>query len=155
MTDNFFHLGVIALAFPQARVIYCRRDPLDLCLSCYFQNFKEVDFAWSLEDLGHYYREHQRLLAHWKSVLPLDILEVRYEDLVACQNTVSRNMIAFCGLEWEDRCLTFHKNPRPVQTPSALQVRQPIYTRAVGRWKKYAKHLEALRRALGMAGPQG
>jgi tetratricopeptide (TPR) repeat protein len=150
MPQNFLYLGAIGLLFPRARIIDCRRDPLDVCLSCYFQNFSLVPFAWSLEDLGVYHTEYERLMAHWKKVLPLQIMEVRYEDLVARQEAVSREMIAFCGLEWEDRCLAFHKNPRLVRTASAAQVRRPMYTSAIGRWQKYTAHLEPLRRTLGM-----
>ncbi len=146
---NFLYLGVIALLFPRARVIHCRRDPLDVCLSCYFQDFKEVNYASSLEDLGLYYREYQRLMTHWRNVLPLRLLDIHYENLVANQEATSRELVAFCGLQWEDRCLAFHKNPRPVQTLSAVQVRRPIYNNAVGRWKKYAAYLERVRKALG------
>jgi len=150
MPDNFLHLGVIAHLFPRARVIHCHRDPLDTCMSCYFQNFKGVNYSWSLEDLGHYHRDYERLMAHWKRVLPLQMLDVSYEDLVARQEAVTREMVAFCGLDWEDRCLAFQDNPRVVQTVSAVQVRRPMYSSSIGRWKKYAAHLEPLRRALGM-----
>jgi Tfp pilus assembly protein PilF len=147
--ENFLHLGIIAKVFPQAHIIHCRRDPLDVCLSCYFQNFKGVDYSWSLEDLGCYHQQYQRLMTHWKNVLPLRIMEVRYEDLVTHQEEVSRKMIDFCGLPWENRCLAFHTNPRPVQTVSAVQVRRPMYASSIGRWRKYAQHLDPLRRALG------
>ena len=150
MPHNFMHLGLIALLFPKARVIHCRRDPLDVCLSCYFQNFKEINYASSLEDLGLYYREYERLMAHWQRVLPLRMLDIRYEDLVANQELTTRELINVCGLAWEDRCLAFHKNPRPVQTLSALQVRRPIFRNSVGRWKNYAAHLEPVRKALGL-----
>ncbi|HYV35824.1 MAG TPA: sulfotransferase [Gemmataceae bacterium] len=150
MPDNFLLLGLIARMYPHARIIHCRRDPLDVCLSCYFQNFGGVVYSWSLEDLGLYYREYERLMAHWHHVLPLQVYDVRYEDLVARQEQVSRELVAFCGLKWEDRCLEFHKNPRPVKTASALQVRRPMYTSSLARWKHYSAHLEPLRRALGM-----
>lgn len=150
MPDNFLHLGLIAVLFPNARVVHCRRDPLDVCTSCYFQNFKGVNFSWSLENLGHYHRDYGRLMAHWRSVLPLKIFEVDYEDMVANQEQVSRRLVAFTGLPWEDRCLAFHKNPRVVQTASAVQVRQPIYNSSIGRWKRYAAQLEPLRLALGL-----
>jgi hypothetical protein len=155
MPQNFLYLGLIALLFPKARIIDCRRDPLDVCLSCYFQNFSGVEFAWSLEDLGTYHAEYERLMAHWKQVLPLRIMEVQYEDLVARQEAVSRELIAFCGLEWQDRCLAFHENRRPVRTASAAQVRRPMYASSVGRWKHYAAHLEPLRQALAAADERG
>jgi hypothetical protein len=151
MPDNFSHLGLIALLFPRARVIHCRRDPLDVCLSCYFQNFESIPFAASLEDLGHYHREYERLMAHWQRVLPLRMMEVRYEDLVARQEPISRELVAFCGLEWQERCLAFYENPRPIRTASVLQVRRPMYANSVGRWRRYAAHLEPLRKALGLA----
>jgi tetratricopeptide (TPR) repeat protein len=150
MPGNFLHLGLIALLFPHARVIHCVRDPLDVCLSCYFQNFSKITYSLSLEDLGFYYRDYERLMAHWRRVLPLRMIEVRYEDLVARQHSVSRDLVAFCGLEWNDSCLSFYKNRRPVQTASVLQVRRPIYSNSVGRWQRYAAYLEPLRNALGL-----
>jgi tetratricopeptide (TPR) repeat protein len=151
MPQNFLHLGVIAVLFPRCRIIHCRRDPLDVCLSCYFQNFNKVGFSWSLEDLGHYYVEYERLMAHWQRVLPLQIMEVNYEDLVARQEAVSRKLVAFCGLDWEDHCLAFHQSSQRVNTASAIQVRQPMYSSSVGRSQKYATHLEPLRRVLSLA----
>ena len=149
MLDNFLHLGLLAVLFPRARVIHCRRDPRDVCLSCFFQYFKGLSFTWDLDDLGHYYRDYERLMAHWRSVLPLPMLEVAYEDVVADLESASRQLVAFCGLEWEERCLRFNENQRMVQTMSRMQVRQPIYTSAVARWQRYAVHLEPLLRALG------
>ena len=145
---NYLHLGLLAALLPRARVIHCRRDPRDLCLSCYFQQFREVNFAWDLGDLGRYYRSYERLMDHWHAVLPVQPLDVVYEDLVANPEAVSRQMVAFCGLEWDDRCLSFYANRRPVQTMSKLQVRQPIYTTSVGRWRRYEKHLGPLLEAL-------
>jgi len=145
---NYLHLGLLAILFPRARVIHCRRDPRDLCLSCYFQQFREVNFAWDLADLGRYYRAYERLMDHWRAVLPVQPLEVAYEDLVANPEAVSRRMVAFCGLDWDDRCLAFYENRRPVQTMSKLQVRRPIYTTSVGRWRRYEKHLGPLLEAL-------
>ena len=150
MPQNFLHLGLIALLFPKARVIHCRRDPLDVCLSCYFQNFHRANFAWSLEDLGQYHAEYERLMAHWQDVLPLRMMEVRYEDLVTRQEELTRELVRFCGLEWEDSCLSFHKNSRRVQTASALQVRRPMYNSSIGRWHKYRTQLEPLRQSLGL-----
>lgn len=150
MPLNFLHLGLIRTLFPRAPVIHCRRDPFDTCLSCYFQNFESINFTTSLEDIGHYYREYERLMNHWQTVLPGPMLEVHYEDLVANQEAVTRRMVAFCGLEWNGDCLRFHENPRPVRTASFLQVRRPIYSSSVGRWKRYAAHLGPLFNALGV-----
>ena len=149
MLDNFFHLGLLATLFPRSRVIHCKRDPRDVCLSCYFQFFRGLRFTWDLEDLGRCHRDYERMMAHWKVVLPIPMLEVVYEDVVADLETASRRIVAFCGLEWEDRCLRFHENDRKVHTMSRVQVRQPIYKSSVGRWRRYEAHLEPLLRALG------
>ncbi len=147
---NFLHLGLIATLFPRARIIHCRRDPVDTCLSCYFQNFGEpMGFTLDLEHLGLYYREYERLMAHWAQVLPVPVFELDYEELTADQEAVSRRLVAFCGLEWDERCLRFHETRRPVRTASTLQVRRPMYRDAVGRWKRYAAHLGPLLEALG------
>jgi tetratricopeptide (TPR) repeat protein len=150
MPTNFFHLGLIALLFPKARVIHCRRDPLDTCLSCYFSDFKKSPpYHYRLEDVGFYYRLYLRLMDHWRAALPLAMLEVQYEELVGRCEELSRRMIDFCGLAWDDRCLRYYESRRPVQTSSVWQVRQPIYTTSINRWKHYVKHLEPLLRALG------
>jgi hypothetical protein len=145
---NFLHLGLIATLFPRARIIHCRRDPLDVCVSCYTSYFRGLHFTWDLNDLGQYYRQYERLMAHWRTVLPLPILDVVYEELVADPEAVSRELVAFCGLDWDARCLAFHENPRAVHTVSALQVRRPMYTNSVGRWRRYAAHLQPLLEAL-------
>ncbi len=149
MPANFLHLGLIRLLFPEAHIIHCIRDPLDTCLSCYFQNFGPgLSFSYDLEHLGAYYREYLRLMAHWRDVLHLPMLEVRYEDLVEHQERVSRDIVAFCGLEWDDRCLRFYEAPRLAATASYDQVRQPLYKGSVGRWRHYADHLGSLARAI-------
>ena len=137
-TVNSDFLGLIYSVFPNARVIYMQRDPVDTCLSCYFQQFLTgINFAFDLSDLVHYYREHQRIMAHWRAVLPPGfILEVPYEELVADQEAWSRKMIDFIGLEWDARCLEFHTNRRQVTTASTWQVRQKIYKSSVARWRQ-------------------
>jgi tetratricopeptide (TPR) repeat protein len=158
MPVNLFHLGIIATLFPRARVIHCRRDPVDVCLSCYFQNFANPHlFTLDLRHLGHYYREYERVMAHWVKVLPLPLFELHYEELTADPEAASRRLVAFCGLEWDERCLRFHDNQRLVHTSSLLQVRQPIYRDAVGRWKRYEAHLQPLLEALreDEPGPSG
>jgi tetratricopeptide (TPR) repeat protein len=149
MPTNFEHLGLIAALFPRARIIHCRREPLDVCLSCYFQHFGSMYFTCDLEDLAAFYLDYERLMAHWRAVLPLPLLEVAYEDLVSDPETVSRRILAFCGLPWDERCLAFHQTLRRVRTMSMAQVRQPIYQRSVGRWRHYAAHLQPLLKALG------
>jgi tetratricopeptide (TPR) repeat protein len=150
MTINFLHLGLIALLFPKARIIHCRRDPRDICLSCFFHNFASpgLSFTFALEDLGFYYQQYERLMEHWRRVLPMPIFEIRYEELVREPEKWTRALLDFCGLEWDERCLAFHQTERPVKTASALQVRQPMYTRSVGRWKPYETHLQPLLRAM-------
>jgi tetratricopeptide (TPR) repeat protein len=146
---NFCHLGFISLLFPNAKIIHCRRHPLDTCLSCYMQDLQESRFTTTFEALGAYYQQYRRIMDHWRRVLPIRMLEVQYEDLVARQAEVSREMLAYCGLPWEDACLAFHKNPRRVHTASYLQVRQPIYNSSLQRWRRYEKHLQPLVAALG------
>jgi tetratricopeptide (TPR) repeat protein len=147
---NSDFLGLIYTVFPNARVIHMQRDPIDTCLSCYFQQFLlGINYSFDLSDLAHYYREHQRMMAHWHAVLPPGfILEVPYEELVADQETWSRKMLSFIGLEWDARCLEFHANGKPTTTASAWQVRQKIYKTSVARWRNYEKFIGPLR-ALG------
>ncbi len=147
--DNFLHLGIIATVFPRARIIHCRRDPVDVCLSCYMHNFKDLNFTCSLENIGTWYCCYEHLMAHWSGVLPLSIHEVKYEQLVQNQQEVTQKLLAFCGLDWDERCLAFHKTRRAVRTSSAVQVRKPVYRQAMGRWQHYRGHLGPLFDALG------
>jgi hypothetical protein len=148
MPHNYLHLGLIATLLPRARIVHCRRDPMDVCTAAYLQNFKWLPYAASMEDIGFYYCQYERLMQHWRQVLPVAVHEVSYDEMVANQEAVSRRLLAFCGLEWDDRCLAFYESQRPVQTASKLQVRQPIYTRSVARWQRFANHLQPLRDAL-------
>ena len=110
MPDNHLRLGLIAMLFPGARIIHCTRDPLDTCLSCYFQTFGPgLSYTYDLNALAIYYTQYQRLMAHWKTVLDLPLLEVNYEHMVTNQEKVTRELIDFCGLEWDERCLHFHE----------------------------------------------
>ena len=145
MPGNVFHLALIATLFPQARVILCRRDPRDNCLSCYFQHFaKKLLYIYDLADCGRQYLETERLTDHWLKTLPLRMLEIRYEELVADQEGQSRRLIEFLGLPWDPACLEFHRTQRTVATASVWQVRQPMYSRSVGRWRHYERHLTPL-----------
>lgn len=149
MPHNFLHLGLIELLFPGAKVIHCLREPLDTCLSCYFQDFgARHTYTGDLVHLGEYYVQYERLMRHWQEVLSIPILDIRYEELVADQERLSRSMVEFCGLEWDDRCLQFYKSDRVIKTASYDQVRQPIYGKSVARWKNYEAHLEPLITAL-------
>ena len=144
---NSDYLGVIHSVLPNARIIYLRRDPIDTCLSCYFQQFSPaLNFTMDLSDLAHYYREHHRLITHWRSVLPPEtILDVPYEGLIADQEGWTRRILAFLDLEWDERCLDFHTTQRTVSTASYWQVRQRIYRDSVGRWRNYEKFIGPLR----------
>lgn len=150
MPWNFLHLGFIALLFPRARVIHCRRSPLDTCLSIFFQRFTgRHPYSSDLGDLGHYYRDYERLMEHWRKVLPPGmLLEVAYEEMVENPEEMSRKLIGFCGLEWNERCLKFNESDRAVRTASSWQVRQPIYKTSKERWKRYERHLGPLIEAL-------
>ena len=147
---NYRFLGLIALLFPGARVIHCRRDPRDTCLSCYFSYLlpESNPFASDLADLGFAYREYERLMQHWAEVLPLPILEVPYEAVVDDAETWIRRIVDFLGLPWHDACLDFHTSGRAVRTLSYDQVRRPIYRSSIARHEHYTEHLEPLRRAL-------
>jgi tetratricopeptide (TPR) repeat protein len=144
---NSDYLGVIHSVFPNARIIYMRRDPIDTCLSCYFQHFAlTLNFSLDLSDLAHYYAEHARLISHWRKVLPPGtILDVPYEELVANQEVWTRKILDFLGLAWDERCLQFHTTQRAVVTSSYWQVRQPLYRGSVQRWRKYSKFIGPLR----------
>jgi tetratricopeptide (TPR) repeat protein len=153
MPSNFLFVGLIYLALPNAKIIHTMRDPVDTCVSCFSKLFAHgQEFTYELGELGRYYKRYERLMAHWRSVLPAGrILDVRYEDVVADLETQARRILAYCELPWDDRCLSFHKTERPVRTASVMQVRQPIYKSAVGRWRDYEEFLGPLLEALGVS----
>ena len=155
MLDNIFELALIAVLFPGARIILSTRDPRDTCLSCFFQRFSGSSqlFSYDLLDCGRRYLEQQRLVTHWQQVLPLRMIEVKYETLVTDLETESRRLIEFLGLPWEAACLDFHLTNRAVLTASSWQVRQPLYTRSIGRWQAYQAQLAPLLRLLDAAEP--
>ncbi|MCP3904261.1 MAG: tetratricopeptide repeat protein [Planctomycetes bacterium] len=147
---NYFHLGLIEVLFPRGRVIHCRRDVVDTCLSCYMEPLppRMVPFASDLEMLGRYYREYERLMEYWRDVLEVPFLEVDYEALVNDQEATTRQIIDFCGLPWDDACLRFHEVRRAERTLSLDQVRKPVYRSSVGRAERFGAHLDPLRAAL-------
>ena len=150
MPQNFFFVGLIKLALPHAKIIHCKRSPLDTCLSCYSLHFPYGQaFSNELTELGLYYKEYYRLMCHWKAVLSDEILDISYESLVEKPKLGTKKLLDFCELPWENQCLEFHKTMRQVTTASASQVRKPIYKTAVNRWKKFESHLQPLIRALG------
>jgi len=151
LPQNTAVLGLAQLALPDAHVIYCRRDPRDVCLSCYFTDFRVGNlFAWNLEHLGRYHLGQDRLMAHWQQVLDLPILSVDYERMVTHTEDVARGIIDFIGLDWDDRCLRFHESARVVRTASSMQVRRPVYRTSVGRHERYRRHLGGLYATLGL-----
>ncbi len=147
-TSNFHFIGLIGLLFPNARIIHCCRDKLDVCLSCFFQNFDNVPHSFDLRHLGKYFRHYERLMNHWRRVSSLRMLDVNYEDLVTNQTIVTKRIIEFCGLEWDGRCLDFETHGRGVSTASQWQVRKPLHARSVNRWKNYEPFLQPLLEAL-------
>lgn len=152
MPANFLYAGVIPLALPGARIIHCRRDPVDTCLSCYSKHFGgEQAFAYDLAELGRFHRAYETLMARLKEVLPAQrFIEVDYEAVVDDLEGQARRLVDFIGLPWDDACLDFHKTRRVVRTASVAQVRQPIYTTSKGRWRKHAAQLGPLLAALGI-----
>ena len=146
LPTNFLFLGLIHAALPGARIIHLRRHPIDTCLSIYFQHFEAANtYTNDLGDLAHYYGEYRRLMAHWRSVLPRDvILEVPYEGLVADLPSWARRMLEFIGVPWDTRCLEFDRTARPVVTASKWQVRQKLFASSVGRWRHYERFVTPL-----------
>jgi tetratricopeptide (TPR) repeat protein len=143
--DNIFSLGLISMLFPNSRVIICHRDGRDNVLSCYFQRFSDsMGFSTDLVDCGLRYLETARLAAHWRKTLPIRVLDMPYETLVADFEGQARRMIEFIGLDWHPACLKYYETVRTVNTPSTWQVRQPIYFSSVGRWRNYERHLKPL-----------
>ncbi|MEM7503469.1 MAG: sulfotransferase [Pseudomonadota bacterium] len=149
---NFWHLGLVALALPNAKIIHCTRDIRDNGLSIFSQNFNPGQ-RWStdLADIGYYWQGYQRLMAHWRKTTALEFIDVSYEDTVIDTEGQARRLLRFLGLEWDEGVLSFHKNDRAVQTPSRWQVRQPIYSASKARWRRYERYLEALINAAGDA----
>ena len=157
MPLNVLYAGLIHRALPEARIICLRRHPMDACLSNFRQlfatGFSYYNYAYDLEDVARYYLGFDRLVNHWRAVLPADrFTEVAYEDVVADQEATTRRLLAFCGLPWDARCLDFHQNAAPVATASSVQVRQPLYASSVGRWRRYGAALAPMRAILVAGG---
>jgi len=145
MPHNFDHLWLVEALFPNCHVIHCVRDPRDTCLSCYLTDFSEGNaFSSDLGHLASFHRDYRRLMEHWKKVLSVPILEVRYEDLVADAKGQTARMLEFLDLPWDENCLDFHNSKRTVVTASREQVRKPLYASSVGRWRHYEKHIPEL-----------
>ena len=151
MPANFFAVGLIHLMLPNAKIIHVNRNPVDTCLSCFTRLFnRKQEHTYDLAELGRYYVDYARLMEHWRNVLPAGaFLDIHYEDIVTDQEAQARKLIEYCGLEWNDACLNFHKTKRSVRTASLTQVRQPIYNSSVERWRPYEKFLGPLLDELG------
>ncbi len=151
--DNFLHLGFIAKAFPGARIIHLKRNPMDSCFSMFKQVFTwAYKFSYSLADLGRYYVAYDRLARHWSLLLGERLIEVEYERLVSDQEAQTRELIAKLGLEFEEACLDFERNVAASTTASSVQIREKAHTRSVNRWQSFEQHLEPLRAYLEAAG---
>jgi len=153
---NFMYLGLIRLALPGAKLICLRRDPMDTCLSNYRQlfatGFRHYYYSYDLLDCGRYYLRFDQLIRHWQEVLPGGLLELDYEELVTDPEAAAKKLVAYCGLPWEQQCLDFHHRGASVATASAVQVRQPIYQNAIGRWRRYGDAMQPLYELLSAAG---
>lgn len=151
MPANFFHIGLIHLILPNAKIVHVQRNPLDTCISCFTRLFSHnQNNTYDLKELGAYYRLYADLMDHWKKVLPKNsFYNISYESLVENNEEEAKKLIEFCDLKWDDSCLEFHKNKRNIRTASVTQVRQPIYKSSVDRWKKYEKFIEPLVNSLG------
>ena len=156
MPMNFFYIGFIHLALPNAKIVCLRRQPMDACLANFRQLFRlnhsYYNYAYDLSDIAEYYVLFDHLMGHWEALLPGRVLQIAYEDIVADQEAQTRRLLEFCDLDWEDACLDFHLNKSPIATASAVQARQPIYSGSIGRWKRYGGRLESMRKQLEAGG---
>jgi tetratricopeptide (TPR) repeat protein len=148
LPDNYLVLGLLAALFPQATFIHCRRNLRDIAVSCWLTDFTAIPWANDIQEMAARFGQYLRLMAHWRKVLPVPLHEVVYEEMVSDLEGTARRLIAACGLEWDPACLEFYRTRRAVRTASVAQVRQPVYTKSVGRWKNYATHLADLFAAL-------
>lgn len=144
MPDNYAHVGLLSVLFPNAVFVHCRRDLRDVAVSCWMTDFGSIRWAWSRESIASRFREYLRLIEHWRAVLPIAMHEINYEETVSDLEGVARRLVAACDLDWDSSCLHFHETERPVRTASVTQVRQPIYTKSVCRWKNYSNYLSDL-----------
>jgi tetratricopeptide (TPR) repeat protein len=148
--DNFLYIGLIKTLFPNARIVHTTRHPLDNCLSIHFLHLDHgMGYALDLADIAHYYRQYRRLMAHWKASFGADILDFDYDALVHEPRPAIERLLAHCGLDWEEACLSPERSRGAVKTASVWQVRETLYRRSSGRWRNYARHLGPLREQLG------
>jgi hypothetical protein len=153
MPLNYLYCGLIRRALPNARIVHLTRHPLAVCYAIYKTLFKDgYPFSYDLGEIGRYYVSYRKLMDHWCATLPGAVHELKYEQLVTDQVGETRRLLEFCGLDWEEACLSFHRNPSPTTTASATQVRQSLYDSSIAQWRHYAPQLEGLRRQLIAAG---
>ncbi len=146
MPRNFLFIGLILTILPQARIVHCQRSPMDTCFSCYALHFpRGQEFSYNMVELGNYYVLYRRLMEHWHRVAPGQILDINYEDVILDTEVTTRELIDFCGLDWDKSCLEFHKTKRLISTASATQVREPIHSRSMERWRRFEEQLQPLK----------
>ncbi len=148
MPDNYMYLGLLAILFPNAVFIHCRRNLRDVAVSCWMTNFRSIRWANDPEHIGRRFTQYLRLMDHWRGVLPGRICEVGYEEAIDDLESVARRIVAACSLDWEPSCLVFYNNRRPVRTASLTQVRRPVYRKSLARWRNYEQSLSQLFAAL-------
>ena len=157
LLTNYYFVGLLHILFPNARFIHTKRNPVDTCLSAYTKLFKDdMPHSYDLGELGRYYRKYEEVMAHWELVLPAGVLKtIVYENVVDNLEVAAREIVDFVGLPWNDSCLAFHKSDRPVKTASVVQVRKPVYSTSVERWRRYGSNLDPLLEALEYDGSSG
>jgi hypothetical protein len=153
MPDNYMYLGFLATLFPRAVFVHCRRDLRDVAVSCWMTDFRSMLWTCDAAHIASRFQQYGRLMNHWRAVLPVTFHEVDYEEAVSDLEGVARRLVAACGLVWEPACLEFHRTERPIRTASVTQVRQPVYTHSVGRWRNYEAALGDLFATLAMGSP--
>lgn len=153
MPLNYLYCGLIRRALPSARIIHVTRHPMAVCYAMYKTLFKQgYPFSYDLDEIAQYYLAYRRLMHHWHRVMPGSIQEISYERLIADQRGASQELVAFCGLDWEEACAAFHQNPAASTTASAAQIRRPLYETSVSQWRHYESQLAALSARLRAAG---
>ncbi|KAF0184646.1 MAG: TPR/sulfotransferase domain-containing protein [Alphaproteobacteria bacterium] len=153
--DNFLYVGLIKTLFPDAKIIHTARNPLDNCLSVFFLHLDPgMSYALDILDTAHYLRECRRLMTHWKSLYGDDIIDFDYDEFVREPRPALERLLAFCGLDWDERCMSFHDRPAIVKTASVWQVREPLYQRSSGRWRRYSSRLGPLREYFSDIAPE-
>jgi tetratricopeptide (TPR) repeat protein len=153
MPDNYMYLGLLAVMFPRAVFIHCRRDLRDVAVSCWMTDFRSIRWANDPQHIASRFAQYRRIMDHWRAVLPVPVHEVVYEEMVEDFEPAVRRLVAACGLQWEPACLKFHRTQRPIRTASVVQVRQPVYRQSVARWRNYELALADLFARLPGSGP--